>query len=214
MPLPIIDWNTKELELNSNEIDCIWSEFTINGRENDYTWSKPYFNNTAVVIVKSNSKIESFDDLKDKPIEIEQGTSVLNTIKNDTNLKNDFAGIVEVDGYDTWLMDLDSGVCDAVIADYGIANYILAEKYPNCKILNESISNEQYGIGFKKGNTELRDQVQKTLDEMFKDGTVDKIAQNYSKYKIPERVIHPWEKLKKITLTLKQEIQQSFVLKC
>ena len=191
VPLPIIEWTTKELELNSNEVDCIWSEFTINGRENDYTWSEPYFNNTPVVIVKSDSKIKSFDDLKDKSVEIEQGTSVIDKIKNDTTLSKDFTEIVEVDGYDTALMDLESGVCDAVIADYGIANYIIIEKYPDCRILTETISNEQYGIGFKKGNTELRDQVQKTLDEMFEDGTVDKIAQNYSKYNIPEGVIHP-----------------------
>ena len=59
------------------------------------------------------------------------------------------------------------------------------------KIINEPLSYEQYGVGFKKGNTELRDQVQKTLDEMFKDGTVDKIAQNYSDYGIPENLIHP-----------------------
>ncbi|WP_405275344.1 transporter substrate-binding domain-containing protein [Methanobrevibacter sp.] len=191
IPLPIIDWNTKELELNSDEVDCIWSEFTINGREDNYTWSKPYFNNTPVVIVKSNSNINSFNDLKGKSIEIEDGTSVLNKIKENSTLNSNFNKITEVDNYDTALIDLESGVCDAVIADYGIANYIVVEKYPDCKILNETLPNEHYGIGFKKGNTELRDQVQKTLDEMFKDGTVDKIAQNYSKYNLPERVIHP-----------------------
>ena len=191
LALPIIDWNTKELELNSNEIDCIWSEFTINGREDNYTWSKPYFNNTPVVIVKSNSNINSFNDLKGKSIEIEDGTSVLNKIKENSTLNSNFNKITEVDNYDTALIDLESGVCDAIIADYGIANYIVVEKCPDSKIHNETLPNEHYGIGFKKGNTELRDQVQKTLDEMFKDGTVDKIAQNYSKYHLPERVIHP-----------------------
>ena len=71
-----------------------------------------------------------------------------------------------------------------------MANYLAIEN-KDLKLLNKSIANENYGIGFKKGNTELRDQVQKTLDEMFKDGTVDKIAQNYSEYGIPEGVIHP-----------------------
>jgi polar amino acid transport system substrate-binding protein len=188
---PIIDWNTKQLELNGNEIDCIWSEFTINGREDEYTWSEPYFNNTPVVIVKSDSNMNSFDDLKGQPVEIQQGTSALKTIRNDTSLNDTFSDITEVDTYDTAMMDLQSGVCKGVIADSGIANYIVVEKCPNCKILNESISQEKYGVGFKKGNTELRDQVQKTLDEMFKDGTVDKIAQNYSKYNIPQGVIHP-----------------------
>ena len=190
-PLQIIDWNTKEAELNSGEVDCIWSGFTINGRENDYTWSEPYFNNTPVVVVKSDSKIENFNDLKGKTIELEQGTSVYGKIKNDTSLKDNFNGMVEVDGFYGAFMDLESGICDAVIADYGIANYMVAEEYPDCRILNETLPDEQYGIGFKKGNDELKDQVQKTLDEMFKDGTVDKIAQNYSKYNIPERVIHP-----------------------
>ncbi len=188
---PIIDWNTKQLELNSNEIDCIWSEFTIDGREDDYTWSEPYFNNTPVVIVKSDSNINSFDDLKGKPVEIQIGTAALQSIKNDTRLNSTFKDITEVDTYDTAMMDLESGVCEGVVADNGIAYYIVAEKYPDCKILNESISHEKYGVGFKKGNTELRDQVQKTLDEMYKDGTVDKIAQNYSKYNIPNGVIHP-----------------------
>ena len=188
---PIIDWNTKQLELNSNEIDCIWSEFSIDGRENDYTWSEPYFNNTPVVIVKSNSNINNFNDLKGKSLEIQQGTSALQSIRNNTTLNDTFGKITEVDIYDTAMMDLESGVCDGVIADSGIAQYIVVEKYPDCKVLNESITHEKYGVGFKKGNTELRDQVQKTLDEMFKDGTVDKIAKNYSKYDIPNGVIHP-----------------------
>lgn len=191
VPLEIIDWNTKELELNSDEIDCIWSGFTINGRENNYAWSKPYFNNTPVVIVKSDSNINSFSDLKGKAVEIQQGTAALDTIKSNASLNEIFNEVTEVDNYDTAMLNLKAGICDAIILDYGIANYLVAEKYPDCKILDESISNEQYGIGFKKGNTDLRDQVQKTLDEMFKDGTVDKIAQNYSKYNLPERIIHP-----------------------
>ena len=47
------------------------------------------------------------------------------------------------------------------------------------KILNDSITTEKYGIGFKKGNDALKDKVQATLDEMFKDGTVAKIAKDY-----------------------------------
>ena len=79
VPQPIIDWNTKQLELDGGEIDCIWSEFTINGRENDYTWTEPYFNNTKIIIVKSDSSISSLSDLEGKTIEIQQGSSFLNT---------------------------------------------------------------------------------------------------------------------------------------
>lgn len=193
VPQPIIDWNSKQMELDGGEIDCIWSEFTINGREDNYTWSEPYFNNTKVVIVKENSSISSISDLKGKTIEIQQGSSFLNVLKNNKTLDDMLGEVNEVEGYDTALMDLESGVCDAVICDSGLGYFKVVEEFNGAdfKVLDESISSEQYGIGFKKGNTELRDQVQKTLDEMFEDGTVDEIAQNYSQYKIPEGLIHP-----------------------
>ena len=191
---PIIDWNTKEVELNSGVVDCIWSEFTINGRESDYTWSNTYFNTSQVFIVKNDSNITSVSDLKGKNVEIQEGSSALETLdtKNKT-LKDTFGELVEIKEYNTGFMDLESGACDALIADEGVAYYHIVERFGdgNFKILDEPLSHEQYGIGFKKGNDDLRDQVQKTLDEMFKDGTVDKIAQNYSSYKIPESLIHP-----------------------
>ena len=192
VPQPIIDWNSKQLELDGGEIDCIWSEFTINGREDNYTWSEPYFNNTKVVIVKENSNISSISDLKGKTIEIQQGSSFLNVLKNNKTLDDMLGEVNQVDGYDTALMDLESGVCDAVICDSGLGYYKVVEEFngADLKVLDETISSELYGIGFKKGNTELRDQVQKTLDEMFEDGTVDEIAQNYSQYKIPEGLVH------------------------
>lgn len=194
IPQPIIDWNSKQMELNGGEVDCLWSEFTINGREDNYTWSEPYFNNTKVVIVKKDSGISTLDDLKGKTIEVQQGSSALRVLKEENKTFGDsLAEITEVDGYDSALMDLESGVCDAVICDSGLGYYKLTEKFKgsDLEVLNETLSHEVYGVAFKKGNTELKDQVQKTLDEMFEDGTVDAIAQNYSQYKIPERVIHP-----------------------
>lgn len=193
-PQPIIDWNSKEMELNSNEIDCIWSAFTINGRENDYAWSEPYFNNTMVFIVENNSAIDSVDDLKGKNVEVLEGSSAVYSLNNENSTIKDCLGsLTEIKDYNTGFMDLESGVCDAIIADSGLAYYQVKESKSakEFKILDEHLSGEQYGVGFKKDNVELRDQVQKTLDEMFKDGTVEKIAQKYSDYEIPEGVIYP-----------------------
>jgi len=190
---PVIDWNSKEIELNSDEIDCIWSEFTINGREDDFTWSDPYFNNSQVIIVKENSGIESPSDLKGKNVEVLEGSSALQALnENNESLKNTFGQLTEIKEYNTGFMNLESGICDALIGDVGIANYHLEEKYSdsNIKILDEPLAYEQYGVGFKKSNTDLRNQVQKTLDEMFEDGTVDEIAQKYSDYGIPDALIH------------------------
>ena len=188
---PIINWDYKEAELNSGEVDCIWSAFTINNRENDYTWTKPYFNNTQVFVVKSDSNISSISDLNGKTIEIQVESSGLDALKGQNKTVGDSLKVVEAHDYNTAFMDLDTGACDAVLVDFELANNRMAKSPNHFKILNESLCNEKYGVGFKQGNTQLKDQVQNTLDEMFKDGTVDKIAQKYSAYGIPDGVIYP-----------------------
>ncbi len=191
---PLIDWDSKDSELNSNEIDCIWGEFTIEGRENNYLWSEPYFNNTQVFVLRSDNPNVTLDDLKGKTAEVLSSSSALDSLNGENKTLNDtFSKVTEVSDHNTAFLDLQSGVCDVVICDVGYANYQIHDKYANESfvIVDEPLKYEKYGIGFKKGNDELRDQVQKTLDEMFKDGTVDRIAQNFSDYQIPQRIIHP-----------------------
>jgi polar amino acid transport system substrate-binding protein len=189
----IIDWDSKEAELDSGAIDCIWSGFTINGREDDYAWSEPYFNNSQVFVVKADSDIYSVEDLEGKDIDVEMGSSAITDLENNKELKEDFANIYEITEYDTSFMDLESGTCDAVLGDCEVMKYIINTKYneEDYKILETPLSIEQYGVGFSKDNTELRDQVQKTLNEMYEDGTIDKIAQKYKDYGVPEGVIYP-----------------------
>ena len=189
----IIDWDSKEAELDSGAIDCIWSGFTINGREDDYTWSEPYFNNSQVFVVKADSDIYSVEDLEGKDIDVEMGSSAITALENNKELKEDFANIYEITEYDTSFMDLESGTCDAVLGDYDVMKYIINTKYDekDYRILETPLSLEQYGVGFSKNNTELRDQVQETLNEMYEDGTIDKIAQKYKDYGVPDGVIYP-----------------------
>ena len=189
----IIDWDSKEAELDSGAIDCIWSGFTINGREDDYAWSEPYFNNSQVFVVKADSDISSIEDLKGKDIDVEMGSSAITALENNKDLKEDFANIYEITEYDTSFMDLESGTCDAVLGDCDVMKYIINTKYDekDYRILETPLSLEQYGVGFAKDNTELRDQVQETLNEMYEDGTIDKIAQKYKDYGVPEGVIYP-----------------------
>jgi polar amino acid transport system substrate-binding protein len=197
-----IDWDAKDSELNSGTIDCIWNGFTIEGRENNYTWTEPYLDNKQLVVVKADSNISSFDDLKGKNVEVQKDSSALAALKGDNKtLADTFGKMVEVADYNTAIMDLKSGACDAVALDSAVANYQVnggnstagnnttANNTGELKILDGFISSEHYGIGFKKNNTQLKDQVQKTLDEMYADGTVAKIAQNYSSYGVPDSLI-------------------------
>ena len=177
-----IDWDAKDAEIDSGSIDCIWNGFTIDGRENDYTWSDPYFDNKQIFVVKSDSDIESIADLAGKTVETQKDSSALAALEGDNKtIADTFATLNQVADYNTAFMDLESGACDAVAMDIGVAEYDIKNKDnpDDFKILDESITTEKYGVGFKTGNTDLKDKVQATLDEMFKDGTVEKIASKY-----------------------------------
>ena len=187
-----IDWDAKDAELESGSIDCIWNGFTINGREDDYTWSKPYINNKQVIVVKADSGIKVLPNLKGKIVETQKDSSALATLEGDQKqLAATFETLTQVADYNTAFMDLESGACDAVAMDIGVAQHeISAKDNPSdYYIIPTEISSEQYGVGFKKGNEELRDQVQDTLDDMFEDGTVMKIAQKYAEDGIPGSLI-------------------------
>ncbi|MCQ2738166.1 MAG: amino acid ABC transporter substrate-binding protein [archaeon] len=185
-----IDWDSKDAELESGSIDCIWSGFTINGRENDYTWSDPYIDNKQVVVVSKSSGIKSLNDLAGKTVETQKDSSAEAALQEDQKaLADTFATLTSVADYNTAFMDLESGACDAVALDIGVAQYQINKAGGDYIILDEQISSEQYGIGFKKGNTQLRDQVQKTLNEMFADGTIAKIAQKYADFGVPGSLV-------------------------
>ena len=187
-----IDWDAKDSELSSGTIDCIWNGFTINGREDKYLWSKPYIDNKQVIVTKSNSGINSLSDLKGKQVETQKDSSALSALEGDQKpLADTFKQLVQIADYNTAFIDLDAGTCDAVAMDIGVAQYQVNSKSnpSDYKILDEEISSEQYGIGFKKGNEQLRDKIQQTLDEMEADGTIAKIASKYDSYGVPGSLI-------------------------
>ena len=183
-----IDWDAKDMEIESGTIDCIWNGFTINGREDAYTWSDPYIDNKQVMVVRADSGIASLEDLAGKIVETQVDSSALAALEGDQKaLADTFASLTQIAEYNTAFMDLESGVCDAIAMDIGVAYYQMnsRENPDNFIILDQEISSEQYGVGFKLGNEELRDKVQATLDEMAADGTVAEIAEGYADFGVP-----------------------------
>ena len=182
-----INWDSKDMELETELIDCIWNGFTINGREDKYTWSTPYVDNIQVVVVGKDSGIASYADLAGKIVAVQADSSALAALtenedgSNDENiaLAESFEKLVEVPDYNTAFMNLEAGAVDAIAMDIGVAQYQLEQRGDAFVILDGTLAAEQYGIGFKLGNTELRDAVQKTLDEMAADGTFAKIAEKW-----------------------------------
>ena len=175
-----IDWDAKDMELSSGTIDCIWNGFTMNGREDEYTWSEPYVDNSQVVVVAEDSGIKTLEDLAGKIVEVQADSSALAALEGDQKeLAGTFSQLTQVPDYNTAFMDLEAGAAEAVAMDVGVAKYQIESRGGGYITLDETISTEQYAVGFKKGNEKLRDQVQKTLNEMSEDGTFMTIAKKW-----------------------------------
>ncbi len=175
-----IDWDSKDFELSSGSIDCIWNGFTMNGREDAYTFSVPYVDNSQVFVVKADAGIASFADLAGKLVGVQKDSSALAALEGDAaELAASFAELNQYADYNTGFMDLESGAIDALAVDIGVADYQIASRGDGYVILNEKLATEQYGIGFLLGNEELKDQVEETLLEMAEDGKFMEIAEKY-----------------------------------
>ena len=181
-----VDWDSKDMELNSGTIDCIWNGFTMTGREKDYTWSSAYIDNSQVVIVKSDAQINNLSDLAGKVVAVQSDSSALaaftgeDASESNIQLAKSFSSLQQVGDYNSAFMNLESGSVDAICMDIGVAGYELKARGNSFRMLSEHVSSEEYGIGFKKGNTKLRDQVQETLNEMLADGTFMDIAKKWN----------------------------------
>ena len=178
-----IDWDAKDTLLDSGAISCIWNGFTMEGREDDYTFSEPYMLNGQVVVVKADSGIESFDDLAGKTVITQVDSAALDVLEGDkADLKATFANLETIGEYNTAFMQLESGAVEAVACDLSIAQYQMSAKPDVYTQLDEALSSEHYAVGFKQGDTELADTVTQTLKDMVADGTVEELCDKYAEY--------------------------------
>ena len=175
VPEPIA-WDAKDAMLESGAIDCIWNGFTINGREDDYTWSDPYLDNSQVFVVRADSGIESAEDLAGKTVDVQTDSSAQAALEDNQELSSTFGNLQVIADYNTGFMELESGVVDAVAMDIVVASYQIESRDADFVILDDVISTEEYGVGFAKGNEAVRDQVQTALEGLAADGTMAEIS--------------------------------------
>ena len=174
-----IAWDSKDMELESGNIDCIWNGFTITGRENDYEWTEAYMDNAQVFVVYADSGIETLADLAGKVVECQADSSALAALNEDQELTATFAQLLTTADYNSALMDLEQGAVDAVAMDVVVASYQIQQRDADFVILDETLSSEAYAVGFKKGSTELRVAVQGALEEMAAAGTMKEISEKW-----------------------------------
>jgi len=176
-----VNWDAKDAELSAGSCDCIWSGFTINGREDDYLWSQAYSDNTQMIMVKKDSGIATLADLAGKKVGVQTATSaweLLNDEEGQKALADTFESLEVYETYTVAINDLKADAISAVAVDVTRANEAIAND-DTLVLLTEALGSEQYGIGFRKSDGELCDQVNAALDALAADGTVAAIAANY-----------------------------------
>ena len=187
LKLSAIDWDAKDALLAQGNINCIWNGFTMEGREDGYTFSDPYMLNEQVVVVKAGSDISDFAGLSGKTVMTQVDSAALDVLEGDqAEVAATFKGgaAQTIGDYNNAFMQLESGAVDAVACDLSIADYQMAAK-PDMFVKLEPLSTENYAVGFAKdGDTAMIDAVNKTLKEMYDDGTIAKLCEKWGEYGI------------------------------
>lgn len=172
-----IDWDAKEMELETGKIDCIWNGFTITDeRKTALSMSNAYLNNEQVLVVRNDSGIKKLADMKGKVVGIQSGSSAQDALDENASFKSSLSDVIAFKENITALNDLKIGGVDGVVMDSVVANYAIAQTGEPFNVVSEALANEEYGIGFRKNEPALRDEVEKILKEMAADGTIAKIS--------------------------------------
>lgn len=175
-----IAWDSKDQELKSGNIDCIWNGFTKTPeREENMTLSMPYMKNTQVVVVLSDSDIYTIADLAGKVVDVQSGSSAELAIDSIPDVKASFKELVAISDNVKAMMDLGIAGADAVVMDEVVARYYMAKSEGQYRLLDEKLADEEYVIGFKKGNDKLKDEVELALRSLKEDGTLAQIAEKW-----------------------------------
>ena len=176
-----IDWHSKDMELNSGNIDCIWNGFTMDGREDSYSFSVPYVDNSQVICVADESGITTLADLEGKIVGVQADSAALKLLEEDgdqAELGATFAELQQFADYNTAFAELQAGSLDAIAIDVGVAQYQIKGR-EGYSILDEALNSEKYAVGFKKGNEDLVDTINDDLAILLDDGTFEELAEKY-----------------------------------
>ena len=178
-----VNWDQKLVQLDAKECDCVWSGMTILDSMKDagYVISKPYYDNTQVIMVKEGSDIKSSADLAGKVVAVQLGTSGEALLADGGDLADlaaTFADLTTCDSFLKCFTELGGGAVDAVIVDKPVA-VSYAESNKGFTVLDEGLGAEQYGIAFRAGDEELCATVEDAVAQLVANGTYAEIAAKY-----------------------------------
>lgn len=173
-------WNDKDKDLADGEIDCVWSCFSMNDREDKYLWVGPYMNSRQAVAVRQESDIIKISDLKDKSIAVQSSTKAEQLFSEKSDNIPQVKEIYCFSQKDYVFAALRKNYADAIAGHEYMLMQLLDEEDGKYRLLSESLQLSKLGIAFDKDNdSELPQQLEAVLKDMINDGTVAKIAEKY-----------------------------------
>ena len=187
-----INWDSKETELNSKNIDCIWNGMCITEeRKENMNMTDPYLYNTQAMVMKADRQEEIMADVSGLTVVAEQGSTGEGKITGDipdddtveVSAKEYFANAnyVPVDSMAKALMEVKSGTADVAVVDSVCALAMVGEgtDYDDMLVnLDNNFGQQEYGIAFRKGS-DISDVVSKAISELYDEGVVEEIAEKY-----------------------------------
>lgn len=187
-----INWDTKEIELNSKNIDCIWNGMCITEeRKENMSTTIPYINNTQAMVMKADKAEALLADITGASVVAEQGSTgegkVLGTIPEDETVvisaPEYFANAkyTAVDSMAKALLEIKSGTADVAVIDSVCALAMVGEgtDYTDLVVnLDNDFGAQQYGIAFRKGS-DITEKINDAIKELYEEGTVSTIAAKY-----------------------------------
>ncbi|WP_058485571.1 amino acid ABC transporter substrate-binding protein [Defluviitalea phaphyphila] len=175
-----INWDAKTMELNGKNIDVIWNGLSITEeRKKEIAFSDPYLNNRQIIIVRSDSDIETKKDLEGKIVGLQTGSSAETALNADSETASSIKEISDYPDNTTVLMELEAGRLDAAVMDEVVGKYYISKKPDNFKVLEEDFGRESYGIGFRLTDKKLVEEVNKIMEELKEDGTAAEISKKW-----------------------------------
>lgn len=176
-----IEWDHKNSLLATGEIDCVWSCYSMKGREKQYKWAGPYLVSSLVVAVRNDSDIQTLADLQGKVIAVQSSTKPEEIFMkgNDPRLP-EIRELYSVESRDMIYALLGKGYVDAIAAHASSINQYNKDFTMNYRILKEPLMITGIGVAFYRDDKRgLAEKLQQTLQEMHNDGTTKKIVEHY-----------------------------------
>lgn len=177
----IIPWNDKNADLADGTIDCIWSCYSMNGREDNYQWAGPYLYSRQVIAVRSDSDIWQFADLAGTEVGVQITTRAASLFLHTT--ESNLPKVKQVDCFATtedMFASIRKGYVDAIAGHEALINEFITNGKGEYRLLEESPHISKAGVAFEKGtHIELTQKMNKLIKKMSEDGTIADIVKQY-----------------------------------